>query len=1052
MKIYEILESGIKIVEYEPSLAAGIAELFNQQEDWGGSGSLKTESQILSNHKMSSFFNVYIALDGDKVVGYCSFARYFGDANTLYVDLLDVHPDYRNKKIGKALVLRCVKRTIELGYPRLDLFTWAGNTAAVPLYKKCGFMWEDRPDGTHLTNFLPTILSMPIFADFFEKADWYADSSRSLEIAPDGIEVNKFELFTYIWIKDDEKLSIGFERSGRQMQMIETIDYRIELIAQDHVLAFGTDYNCTFKIDNKTGKELNIKILGKSDKNIKFDYSLDTKVIGKKEFSAKFFVGQTDEVQDVWKVHPCLLADLEINGHAVTFGLGIETKFPLLIEVDRECTVDQIGMDVKSFINISSALDENAKITIAIPRSRLLTFKGDNFKTNKIIIDMLAKGKMSIPVITTTLGIGFEALKLKCTAVLANGVKFNFKATMYIYTQDMLKMLSGEDLHGYSMFNGPWRIRLAKDGSDGDLDDNEANIRHLTNSNVKGAFAPPKLGKPYDDEFNLLRPNVKMYKQNSTMIMEVEFISQKFLGMVVTQIYMLTATGIITRKSKIENRSDKIKHVMLQDGYYLHLGTSTIFSYKGQISQNHNYPVSNGIVNEIDGIDLDYFDENWVFEDASKLPRGYCWPLEYKPLIKWGNYVTFEIDPGKLNPGQIFETKPITFALGVFTSYNELRNYARQIYNYESVNPTHVIDVELNNYNPFLKDLDIRLNVINNREHILAGDIEVSSKGLFETVSQSNPEEELIERNIFDIKLSEPKEINLISVDLKTVAYEKSYSKVLFYPKGEIRKKQEGTLYSIENDAITFKVNPAYGNVCFSLTDLKGQEWLQSKYPKHEPYSWFNPFLGGIRINPPQMYSASAVLKEKITADFAKISDNLGNLWQGICITFEVNEFETYKGAIFKTYYLTLPGLPVLCSFYKFENKTGKYKHDEMTLSAYLNPDADAKSIIVEATSKDQRQFRFRMGTENLDDVNFENTVVIKGTREEKLYMFHGNKYNEKTNYFWGDNKIPVTVGTSISVRVAHKEVFTSSPLFLVLTDKELPAGSLDDLNKINFE
>jgi len=1044
MKIYETLESGIKIVEYEPSLAAGIAEMWNlSSDDWGGSGSLKTASQIISEHETASFFNVYIAMDGDTVVGYCSFARYFYDADTTYVYLLGVRPDYKGKKIGKALVLRCVQRTIELGYPRVDLYTWAGNTDAVPLYKKCGFMWEDRPDSVHLANYIPTIITTPLFADFFKKADWYADSTRSMDITPDGVEVNKFELFTYTWEKDGDMLAVGFERSGRQMRMIETADYKIELMAQDHALAFGTDYDCEFVIENKTGKPLNVKIAGREDKNIKFDYRNDINVVGNVTLPTKFHVGETDEIQDAWKIHPCLLADVEINGQTVTFGMGIEAKFPIVVNLHRECTVDQVGMDVETHIGVSGSLLEDAHITISIPESRLLDIKQRIFT-----VDVPAKGKASVKTMATTLDIGFESLKLDCTATLKNGATFNFKTPLFIYTRDMTHAFSAEDLYNYNMFNGPWELALSKS------DENEVSLNHRTNrGGFPGNFDAPKFGKPYDDEFNLLKPNVKMYQQGTVMIMEAEYVSEKFPGMVATQIYTMSAVGLITCVSKVENRSGKTQHVMLQSGHYMGIYGNTVYSYKGQITQNFDTPKANGHIDGLSGINPDYFDENWVFEASPTHPKGYCWPAEYKPAMKWGGHFSFEIDPGKLAPGQVFVSKPVVYALGLFSNYNDFRNYARQIYNTDPMVPTYNVDVVLNGYNPFIvpSATDVKLEVINNREQVLEGTIHVSSSGVFADTSQTNPEEEVVERNTFDLSMQGGKDIQLATIALNTIRFEKNYTRAMFFPMGEIVKTQEGTNYSVSNGAITFKADPVYGNVCYSLTDKKGQEWLLSKYPNHEPFSWFNPFLGGIRVNPPGTYSAVTILKEKRTADFAEMRDNFGNVWQGICLTLEVNEFEKYKGAIYKNYFMTLPGLPVLCTFFQFENGTGEYKSDTVTMGSYLSPDDDAKNVVIEATTKNRMDYRFRMGSEDLDELNFENLLTMSSSRKEKLYMFHGNKHNKKLNYFWANNDIPVTAGTDMTVSAAAGGTFTSSPLFFIVSDKDLTSGALDDLERIRF-
>ena len=66
-----------------------------------------------------------------------AFSKYQYDENTLYIRLLNVRYDLHGMgHWKKALVCKCVERTKELGWPRLDLFTWLGNTKSLPLYKK----------------------------------------------------------------------------------------------------------------------------------------------------------------------------------------------------------------------------------------------------------------------------------------------------------------------------------------------------------------------------------------------------------------------------------------------------------------------------------------------------------------------------------------------------------------------------------------------------------------------------------------------------------------------------------------------------------------------------------------------------------------------------------------------------------------------------------------------------------------------------------------------------------------------------------------------------
>ncbi len=172
-------ETGISYVEYDETLAPALAEMWNESSDcWNGFVSRETAQSVAKTEKTSPHLKLWLALDGKKVVGYCKLQQYAYDSDTLYIRLLNVHPAYHGHGIGKELVLRCVRETIKLGVPRLDLYTWAGNTKAVPLYKKCGFFWDNETEYTHLMNFLPGFITSPLGKKLLAEMDWYADSAQ----------------------------------------------------------------------------------------------------------------------------------------------------------------------------------------------------------------------------------------------------------------------------------------------------------------------------------------------------------------------------------------------------------------------------------------------------------------------------------------------------------------------------------------------------------------------------------------------------------------------------------------------------------------------------------------------------------------------------------------------------------------------------------------------------------------------------------------------------------------------------------------------------------
>jgi len=1024
-------------------------------DDWGGDSGIRTPRQIIDEHATAANYNVYLALDGDAVVGYCSFSRYYYDADTTYIPLLNVQSDYQGKGIGKALVLQCVERTIELGYPRIDLYTWAGNTAAVPLYKKCGYLWEDRPNSTHLTNFIPTVLKL--FPEFFAKADWYADSTRVIETKPDGVMVNEFECFGYSWAKGDEILAIGFERSGKRIRLVETGDYKIEFIAENHKLAFGLGYDCTFTIENKTDKPLQLKITGRNEENITFDYKLDENIpTGRHEYKGRFRVGAITEPQDVWRVHPCLRADVEVGGHVIPFGLGIESCFPLDVYLHNECQVSQIGVAKDSYINITSNLPKDATVRLTLPDNPITEF-ADTTHT----IQIKERRKASVKLSAITRGIGYQPLPVTYKITLEDGTQLSFEKPLHITNHNLTCAFGYEKDTVSGIANGPWYLEMDKH------DNNEVGLYHILGIDPgEICLDPPKLGKPYDDEFNLLKPAIRSYQNGPEMVMEAEFVSEKFSGMAVIQLITLTASGVITRRYRVENRSATPRSIMLNDPILIPIGRDTHFSYNGKITTTKEGLTVDETIFGLEDIDTEKWSENWIFEANGRNPRGICWPPEYKPAVKWGCFLSFEVEINELAAGQSHETQPVTIAYGMFTRANDFRNYAMGIYNREPLEMAYPLEVKTNDYNPFVTGKVLTVELFNNRSTILEGEVSIDSPdGLFAPQCQTNTDEgEATAGNIFELPIGTAgKEgagnylptdgIALARLILDIAIYKKSYHRALFFPAGEITQRVEDDSHIVSNGRITFKASAAYASALYSLTtgpDHAPTEWLESRYPNHEPYAWYNPFIGGIQIDPSGM-NPLTVIKEKVTARFAQMPDNHGNMWQGICTTMTVTEFEKLKGAIYETYYLTLPGLPIVCCFFRFINETGVINGATESIVSYLRVSDELSDVRIECTNPEMRRHNQRAGAA-WQRAGFINAAKLSGGRAENLYVFHGNKMTPGgNNRVFSDNKT-VNVHIDHEKGIADGESFTSRPTFYLITDRDLPDGALDDLERVVFE
>jgi len=78
-----------------------------------------------------------VAEEGEKIVGFI-IASIDNDKSSQIITL-DIHPNYRRKKIGSQLLRRVEKHLISQAVRYVYLQVGINNTTAINLYKKCGF-------------------------------------------------------------------------------------------------------------------------------------------------------------------------------------------------------------------------------------------------------------------------------------------------------------------------------------------------------------------------------------------------------------------------------------------------------------------------------------------------------------------------------------------------------------------------------------------------------------------------------------------------------------------------------------------------------------------------------------------------------------------------------------------------------------------------------------------------------------------------------------------------------------------------------------------------
>jgi len=1011
----------------------GQADMWNKSGDgWGGNSGVRTAEQVISDHAAGTFFNVFVAMKDGEAIGYCSFRRFWNDRDTAYVAVLNVRPDWHGKKVGKELVLSCVNETIRLGMPRVDIHTWPGNTKAVPLYKKCGFLWEDRTDSTHLSNYIPTVLKTELFADFFAKADWYYDSTRKIEIKPDGVKENKFEFYGYEWEKDGEILKAGFEKTGRRLRMAETNDYKIEFTAENHELAFGLEYKCSFRVVNKSGKPLNVEITGRDDGAVSFGGRYKADVADEAVFEGRFTVSEITEKQDPWRMHPCVLAEVVINGKRAEFGLGIEPKYPLTLSLAERRMMARPGLTEEVYINIRNALPENASARVTLPETAVTRFEKESYET------ALEKGKdTSVATRAFIKECGYECLSALCEVTLESGREISFTYPLYQINQGVDKAFAYETEGSYGLVNGMWRLAAGKLGG-------YVNISKV-GGNASAGFNPSALGKPYDNEFEQMKPVVRTFFKGEYAVMEVEFASERLGGVTLTEIFEISAAGILKRRQRVTNGSGEVRDLFLKNGNWPNIGRRAVVKSDGEFHEVAD-DLSIGFTNIYPG----NLDENWVFDASSDNLAGAYWPPSYNR----GNGLQFEYTTGALAPGGSFESEDFVLMNGVFRNVRDFRNYVMGIYEDTAPYALNHLEFVVNGGNPVVASGSAALTVKNHRTRILAGSVTVSSPdGLFESGTQENPSDSRVGENRFYAALTPGKSgIAFADFSLKFANFDKKARRVLLIPGGAgVLLEDKGGALTVTNGKLSFAVSPGWTDAVHSLK-YQGREWIYTGYPEYKPYSWWNPFVGGLKTSLDGMGHA-LIVRERVSASFATETDVLGNVWSGIRADVFVEKFDEYRGLSYSHYYLTLPGVPILCHFTKLRNGIGIYRNFGICTEMFLSGKEGLADIYVSFANSEGMRYRghfgaaFNQGFDRLAEISREGADPCA----EKLYVYRDGKRSGSPSGGIGSDINQGHITTNASVTIANGETKCVRPYICLFSEKELTLEAVADFDRILF-
>jgi RimJ/RimL family protein N-acetyltransferase len=348
----------------------------------------------------------------ERAVGYLTLYEYTSELDTAYVGILSAHPAWHGQGVGRDLLRLALERTVQLGYSRLDLNTWAGNLKAVPLYKKSGYFWV--PDTTvKMENYLPLIFRLPAAQRFFEHADWYGDLKRDLSIRPDDERRGNAQVYTYRWERDGRALTIVIDRRAKGVAALEGEGYAVSLEMDDPRVPVGGQRTATWRIENRGDRPIAVSVLSEGEDAVRCTTQRSGVIEWADVWSAPVGAERPAGAFPTNRPANRIKSTVIVDGEAVPLVAGTVVSQPLTIDLGHQRFLLP-GVPATQWITLENPFDEPSRGTV-----RLSPAPGLEIDRREVEYQLEPRSRMSAPLQLRIDAPGALALRAQATVQLS---------------------------------------------------------------------------------------------------------------------------------------------------------------------------------------------------------------------------------------------------------------------------------------------------------------------------------------------------------------------------------------------------------------------------------------------------------------------------------------------------------------------------------------------------------------------------------------------------------------------------------------------------------
>ena len=913
--------------------AQGVADMFNESDAcWPGGftdGIPMTPELVAQWEEEERLLATLVAEADGKIVGYCSFMENTpwpsGLSGVSYLDLLNVHPEYHGRSIGRKLLQAAIEFAVDKGMTRQTLGTWSANFKSVPAYKRTGHFW--RPDtSVWMENFIPGALQMPLAKPFFARHNWYTSYVRKIEQKPDDERWEGLKVYTQHWEAEGESLTIWIDREARAACAIETDHVLVAAIAQELEPLQGSTATLRWRIHNKRNSPLQAHIHAMGADGLEIDHregfvvqpGLSVEHVAQVKVTDKASRAKTDGSA------PAVRSIVTLDHNEVELFSGMRARSPLSLSTEPDDLTLALKRPATVHLALHSELDVPVEGTL-----HLTAPEGLDLDWRERPIKLTPKGYIRVPLIVQPSRTGVYSLHVRLTPQGHVAEPLTEDVTLLCLEAGTVLGHASDD--SVRLESDSVRVSVeARNGVVG-LEHKDAELQLL---DMRPFVGPPYFPGDFEENHFDLTLEQRDGLPIVRMSAEPKYQPDTRMEMLVA----LHANGLVTVEQQLENRrTEPFTGRMVLDTDWSHrrsamLTTPLKAGYvhaPGELYPKHGKDAPQ---------DPAAYAEPWVTIEYRGIVAGVAWSPEVARIEH--SYELWQYSPAlTLAPG---ERSPVMRS-ALWTGSGDWRIAREALLHWAGSAARGQEDptlearplVQARLERPVVATIDdaTTVDLIADSASVrrYGGIADIQLEQGFVASSAQVTIEELHRDNPMRTSVTLPAPDKAggyggqVRYDLSPLKGTTALSVLRLGRRRDVSitegQEQEQTVWYVDNGLTQLTVAPGFGPSAISWK-WQGQEMLESAFPQPRGYSWSYPWYGGIH---PTLRmsghdeSCGQLIDDTFAVESVSVPDAQGLPWQGVRLSTRPERKEL-RDLLVSFDYLTLGDSPVLKLIYRLEN------------------------------------------------------------------------------------------------------------------------------------